>query len=217
MKARRWTRYTLRSALLLILVCAVFFNWIRIRIEAGRRQKEAVAGLRDSGASVHYNYEFDAAGNVTKQGRPSAPKWLREAVGDDTLVKVEVVEHLGGDEDEMEAGLSRLPELDRLGRLYLGGSKVVDKQLVYIGQVGDLNELYLEYTQITNDGLAHLVSLSNLQVLGLRDPKITDDAIPHLRKLTSLTKLDVTGTKISDKGLDELRQALPECTILREY
>lgn len=217
MKARRWTRYTLRSMLLLILVCAVLFTWIRIRIEAGRRQKETVAALRDSGASVHYKYEFDAAGNATKQGRPRAPKWLRDAVGDDALANVEVVEHLGGNEEEMEAVLRRLPELDSLGRLYLGGSKVTDKQLVYLGQVPGLRELYLEYTQITDQGLAHLGGLSSLQVLGLRDPKITNDAIPHLRKLTSLTKLDLTGTKISGKGLDELRQALPQCTILREY
>jgi transposase len=146
--ARRWTRYTLRSVMLLILVCAVLFTWIRIRIEAGRRQKEAVAALRDSGASVHYDYEYDAAKKRTKQRHASAPKWVRSAVGDDTLAKLDVVEHLGGTEEEMESGLSQLPKLRSLGRLYLGGSKVTDKQLLYIGQVADLRELYLEYTQI---------------------------------------------------------------------
>lgn len=217
MKACQWKRFTLRSAFLAILVCAVISMWVRLRMEAGRRQEDAVAGLRASGASVHYNHQYDAAGILNEQRQPSAPKWLRDSVGDDTFAKVESVQHLGGTEEEMEAGLSRLPELSSLGRLYLGGSQVTDKQLVYIGQVADLRELYLEYTQITDDGLAHLTGLSNLQILGLRDPKITDDVIPHLRKLTSLTKLDVTGTEISEKGLDELRQALPQCTILREY
>ena len=66
-------RFTLRSALLLIFVCGLIFTWTRVRIESVRRQKDAVAGLRDSGASVHYDYEFDAAGKVTKQGQPNAP------------------------------------------------------------------------------------------------------------------------------------------------
>jgi hypothetical protein len=65
---RRWLRFSLRG---LLLIVAIFCVWLGIKVNAARRQAEAVAAILKAGGTVNFDYQMIPAksGEWTCQSR----------------------------------------------------------------------------------------------------------------------------------------------------
>ncbi len=101
-------RFSVRTLLVLMLGVAI---WLGFIANAANRQKSAVAGLRQAGIAVHYDYQVEALtrseltfseghkarwlypSNFTNQvpTHPNAPSWLRRMTGDEYFQVVSTV------------------------------------------------------------------------------------------------------------------------------
>ncbi len=86
---RRRFQYRLRSLLILMTVICI---WLGIIVKRARDQQEAVEFIKENGATVTYDYQFDGTGNGNPNAMPPGPAWLRRIIGDDFFVNVIVVE-----------------------------------------------------------------------------------------------------------------------------
>src|SRR5688500_12704568 len=94
----RRIRWSLRSLLLSVLLCAVLLRAWLSYIDRYRVQRRAADALIKIGAFV--------------ETRPSGPKWIRAVVGDDKMVDVVRVELMLG--DFMDSDLAHLRDLPRV-------------------------------------------------------------------------------------------------------
>ena len=98
-KRRHWLRFSLRMLLVVITVLCV---WLGFKVNAARRQKEAVAAIFRDGGSVVFDYQMvPIAGepdlfDVDANALPSGQAWLRQLFGDDYFRNVVLVVFLGG-------------------------------------------------------------------------------------------------------------------------
>ena len=58
-RKRRWLRFGLRTMLVGVLFLCVFLGWLGLRMNDARKQKRAVALLRNAGGVVQYDFELD--------------------------------------------------------------------------------------------------------------------------------------------------------------
>jgi hypothetical protein len=80
---RRWLRYSLRSLLILTTVLCI---WLGIKVNQARRQKEAVARLKELGAEILYSHQRSESGrSFDPRKELDLPRWLRQLTGDDFL------------------------------------------------------------------------------------------------------------------------------------
>jgi hypothetical protein len=220
---RRWLRFSLRSLLILITVLSI---WLGVKVNQARRQKEAVAALRQLGATVYYSHQrrdtfpnsYDLANDL------SVPGWLRELAGDDFFQSAACVQVLGPVTDDALVHLAALPHLESL-KLSLGGAGVSDAglanlprpdRLVYClvdgTSVGDefvkrlagarrLETLSLGGTRVSEQGLRSLGELSELKSLALDNTPIGDAGLKALPGMPALETLQISGTRVTDAGL----------------
>ena len=93
---RRWFQFSLRTLFVLLTVLCV---WLAVTVNRARKQREAVAAIEAVGGMVLYEHQYD-------DSEPPGPKWLRELVGDEYFVSVDVVffvEATDADLEHMEA------------------------------------------------------------------------------------------------------------------
>jgi hypothetical protein len=78
--ARRRFRFvfSLRTLLLLFVVAAALFGWVRSKIAWVMRQRVAAEQLQHAGVSLEYQYGYAN----TPKGRQLGPYCLRAAIGD---------------------------------------------------------------------------------------------------------------------------------------
>ena len=122
-KRRRWLSYSLRTLFIAMTVIGVGLGW---KFERVRKQRRAVAAIKEVGGSVWYDYELDAAGNTIPNATPPGPASFRKLVGDDFFANVVRV-HLYG---TPVSDLSPLERLANLKELYLEGTQVTDLSLL---------------------------------------------------------------------------------------
>src|SRR5690606_28637527 len=80
-------RFRLRTFLIVVTIFCVWLGW---HIHGARRQREAVAAIRDAGGEVRYSYQVKYRQPST--GKSPIPQVLRRALGDDFFHSVVVVE-----------------------------------------------------------------------------------------------------------------------------
>jgi hypothetical protein len=92
----------------------------------------------------------------------------------------------------------------------LGGQAIADE-----AQPGQpVVSVSLGGTKVLDVQLVHLQRLSCLKLLDLRSTSVTDSGLVHLAGMTQLRKLDLRGTKVTAAGVARLRKALPEADII---
>ena len=201
-------------------------------IEKARKQREAVAWLRQSGASVEHDYEKDVGtsrdpavsliNSWSSAGRrydSNIPKLLgidfdsysevvlvylcNEQVSDITpLARLTSLKWLLLDSTQMR-DLTPLAGLTSLKRLGLRHTPVSD--VTPLAGLTSLTTLDLCFTQVSD--VTPLAGLTGLEVLGLADTQVSD--LRPLAGLTSLVALSLPGTQVTDvtplSGLTNLR------------
>lgn len=103
-----------------------------------------------------------------------------------------------------------------LERLEMPESKIIDKNLHYIGDFKRLKYLDLSYSWITDAGVATIGELPDLNFLGMAGcTKLTDKSVDSIAKFApNLTRLDLSYTPVGTAGYVKLKQ-LPHLTDLQ--
>ena len=213
-RKRRWLQFSLRTLLLLTLICAVAASWVAHRRDKKRGERDTVAAIRKVGALVYYDSEVeekDLAGRIVNPAGPRGPEWVRELVGNDffddpmcVAFNNPIPSQAIKVRDSAEVTLPLVGELSELKWLFLDSSNVTDTGLESLKRLRRLRWLSLEDANITDAGLPHLAELRKLEHLTLSGTKVTDAGLAHLAELKKLEFLKLDGTKITDAGLVNL-------------
>jgi hypothetical protein len=203
---RRW-QYSLRALFAMVFVVALLCSWLGVRMQAARRQREALAALADYGTIVKYDYQEQG------EDEPPGPEWLRRLLGEDFFASVRSVEFGHPDlikglgfsgelpvlRDDTLKNLESLPKLRSLSLSYQPG--ITDAGLVHLRGLQELEELDLSSTAVGDGGLEHLGQLAQLRNLHISATRVTDAGLAKIQGLTHLRVLSVSGKKITDRGL----------------
>ncbi len=203
---RRWTQFSLATMLAVVTVLCMGLSLVVVPAE---RQRRAVAAIEALGGRVQYVKPDQKATEAFP--RPFLRRWLPR----DYLDKVQDVDLLYVEDEELDAGLAHLHSLTALHGLSLMGTQITDAGLAHLQALTGLQTLDLRHTQITGAGLAHLQGLTGLQELDLGDTEVTDAGLAQLHALTGLQQVSLKGTQVTDAGLAQLRKALPNCQMTR--
>jgi hypothetical protein len=230
---RRWYQFTLRTLLVLVLLCAVACSWFAVKMNRARRQKEAVAAILNAGGEIGYDYQLDG-GLRTRGGEPPTPAWLRDLLGHDFFEDVVCVWLHKGMGDEVASRLGGLPKLERLhvwsspvtvaGLVHFKGltelhtltlvdAGIADAHLAHFSGLTELKYLYLSRNPLGDVGLPHLTGLAELVILDLTETDVSDAGLEHLKRLSKLRYLYLSRTRATPEGVEKLRDALPDCDI----
>ncbi len=215
----RLRRWTLASALLLIVVPAVvlFFLW-------GPRAR-AIRNLQDAGAVVEVMPPFmtdeynsvDITSDVKDPTLlpPLAPLSPLDSVGvasanitDDDLGRILT----GTDmyrlyiwETPLKGSfLSSLDSAKTMGTLVIRRTACEDRHLAHLKKLPELRTLLFSESPIGDEGLRHIGAVSQLEILHLTGTKITGSGLAHLKGLAGLELLLLDDTDVSDEGLAHL-------------
>ena len=220
---RGYLRFSVRGLVLLVLVIGVGLGWI---VRSAAIQREAVAAIRNAGASVSYDWEWKDGKDIPG-GELRAPRWLVDRMGVDYFGHVTAVSLPRA----TDAGIVQVARLTQLQQLIMHPSsmddvgvisffdvnrpRVTSAGLVHLKGLTDLLRLDVEGTGISDPGLAELTGLSKLSDLDLSFTDVTDAGLKHLLGLTKLCDLELDGTGVTEAGMKELKAALPRLSITR--
>ena len=186
----KWLRFSLRTLLVVMTVLCVWLGW---KVNAARRQKDAVEAITKAGGDVVFDYQIalnppgtPALFKVLPNALPPEPDWLRATIGDDYFRKVVAVnlQLRNGQPSIAESDLKRLtnlPDLIDVGlvrvRVVSDGSnlqrQINDADLETVGQLSRLRMLVVDHTDISGSGLSHLAKRKDLKFLNLSVTPIT--------------------------------------------
>ena len=213
-RERRWFQFSLRTLMIVTVVCAIGSARVAQKIERKHQEQAAVDAIRKLGGYAYYDYQVGADGRIAPRNEPSGPPWLRKLLGDSFFNEVEIVSLPPGPE-VTDAALDGLKELKQLRFISLRDTYVSDAGLASLKGSTQLNGLNLSRTKVTGAGLENLSDLPQLQSLELDGANINDAGVAALKRLTRLQWLYLSGTKVTDADLNQLRKSLPNCSISR--
>ena len=213
---RRWFRFSLRTLMFALTVLCV---WLGVKVNAARRQREAVQAILQAGGTVFYDYQtVPVSGapdsfNINSSATLPVPAWLRSIFGDDFFCNVIYVSFSNGLSPDLE--LDRLASLPALWRLQIRSNPIAaganpsrrslrDADLAALAKLSQLRELLLIRQEIEGPGLQALVGLKHLKQLSLARTLINDAGLEQVGKLTTLENVVLTPDRISDAGLHYL-------------
>jgi hypothetical protein len=152
----RWLRFSLRWALIITTVIAV---WLGLRASSAGRQRSAIAAVQAFGGGVTYDYQA-ATWKFDPHAVPHGASWLRVLLGPDwfdTVHGVGLYDANGAPDDEIAAALRGVPETRSL---QLDRSKAGAATLAAIGRMTSLRNLMMYRTAVDDPSLAHLTKLT---------------------------------------------------------
>lgn len=208
MSFRRFTRYSLRTMLLVLFALSVWFGWISVRVQ---NQRKAVESIQQGGGQVVYDYERDPADarKSIPNPEPPGPAWLRDLVGEDWFSDVIVVRLFDVDDES----LGQLAHLPKIRRMFLRGEEVTDIGLAHVASLDELEYLELDKLRVTDEGLVSLAGLDSLEYLCLRDVQMTDAGLSHFAELPALETLYLERTRATSEGVREFAHSKPAMSI----
>ena len=196
-------QFSIRSLMVLTVAVAVPCSWLAVKMKQAERQRKAVEAIAKMRGGVVYDWVVDAKGKPVPTPTPSAPPWLRRALGDDFFWKVKLV--FLNNSQVTDSELEHIKGFNQLQRLELNGTQVTDSGLEHLKGLSQLQWLTLDHTQVTDRGLEHLKGLSQLQTLLLDGTQVTDVGLERLKGLRQLQELSLNDTQITDEGVKKLK------------
>ncbi len=207
-------RFRLRTFLVLLTIFCVWLGW---HVHGVRRQREAVAAIREYGGFCYYDYQC-------KEGKPDhdseswAPKLALELLGDDffhSIVQVgfDYNARLRSGRDMHSLPTAEIGKLSKATVLFLEDYAIDDDDLRHLGRLTQLEVLAMEHgIGVTDEGVAHLSRLGKLKVLYIHNSETSDPALKCqlgdrslevFSRLPQLSTLRVWGT-FTDEGVSHL-------------
>ena len=211
---RRWLRFSLRAALLLVAALGVSLG---ATLHQVRKQGRAVAALEKLGCNIGY----------AEQGLGTFEQQLRKVFGERewrnvVAVGVENVRFNDADMDHID-GLAHLSDLSvsrtqvtdaalayvkglKLWHLGLAETQITDERVGgNPSELETLKTLSLRQTRVTDAGASRISEDStHLDHLFLDDTRVSDAGMVDLAELTNLKGLSLDGTQVTDRGLMHL-------------
>jgi hypothetical protein len=184
----RWRQFSLRSLLLLILLCGVGLGLWSICIEPYRRQQRLVEQIAE------------LKGVATTEAVPTS--WS-SIFGEGFFINIVSIRAPRTQIDD--AWMAHLRDTPRLRELILNWTPIGDAGLAHIARLKDLQSLWLNGTKATDAGLIPVQGLRKLEWLSLADTKVTDQGLASLANLNRLKQLDLRGCPIGDAGMRHIQ------------
>jgi hypothetical protein len=243
LRKRRWLTFSLRGALLLLAILAVF---LAREVSRVRTERRVARQIRDLGGDVFPGYRDDESGKPKGFVPTGVPKWLIDFVGEDYFLTIVTVNfddvptkphtvHASQATDEVLALLKETPNVREL--LLRRNEQLTDASLNHASGLTKLRVLAADYTSITGSGFSRLApdnleilsldytpfddeglrivsSFPKLQILLIRHTKVTEEGLSLLASMKSLVKIDLRGNDLPNEACESLERALPGCRIL---
>lgn len=209
-KFTRWLRFSLRTLLLAMTVLCI---WLGMKVNAARRQEEAVKAILSLHGSVFYDYEMvpmpgqpdhlspysvlSTLSRIPALGMGPAPKeppvppgpaWLRTLLGEKYFRNVYQVSFGGQLHESDLAQFKKLPAL----------------RVLYFGRCEIIGERPSIWRRFNDSDLGFLDSLRQLKELGLGSIGINGSGLAPLLKMKQLTRLNFRGSQINDSGMEHI-------------
>jgi len=197
---RRW-QFGLRTFFLGILVIAIGCGWFAMKLQSARKQRMAVATIREWGGDIDYSTS-------------PAPDWLMRLLGEDFFCSVTKV-HVDRAVYASDAELAVLEPLTDVDCLYANRMSISDASLAHFRGMTKLGYLYLNRACITDAGLKDIATFSLLRELDLSKTPISDAGLPKLKALKQLKLLNLRNTNVTSAGVAELKESLPELIVIK--
>jgi hypothetical protein len=216
---RRRFQFSLRTALLLMLLASLFFAGLAWRRNRAERQRKIVAELRELGATVEYRYFTLWPKDYAVLPMPNEEffvcAWLRRCFGDDFLYDVDRVWYYGQapvPKEKARPMIELVKKLPRVRSLLLDGDSVLREDLEELPFLETMEILDLGSSTVphggqrSDDDLIPLERAIRLKHLSLRYQPIGNAGLAHLRNCRQLRHLLLLGTSVGDDGLKHLRE-----------
>jgi len=198
---RRWYQFGLRTFFLGILVIAIGCGWFGAKLQSARKQRMAVATIREWGGDIDYSTS-------------PAPDWLMRRLGEDFFCTVTKV-HVDKAVSASDAELAELEPLTDVDCLYANRMSITDASLAHFKRMTKLQYLYLGRACITDAGLKDIAAFPLLRELDLSKTQISDAGLQCLAGLRQLTLLNLRSTNVTAAGVAKLKEALPELMVIK--
>ncbi|MEX1028317.1 MAG: hypothetical protein WD049_10005 [Candidatus Paceibacterota bacterium] len=211
-RRRRLTRFSLRTALVVTTVLAV---WLGMHMNSVRKQRAAIEAVQRHGGEFAYDYKVTDDLLYAVNGEPAVPVWLLDIFGRDHFHDVvwmatkESDDGVGNqsESDELFLYVDRFPKLKGLT---LRSSEANAKWLKYASQRESLRALEVwGSVDLSECGISHPANFNKLERLDIVIAQVTGDFLhelsgkPHLRRL-SFMYCELAGN--GAKHLQELTQ-----------
>ncbi len=212
-------RLSLRAFMVLVLVAGAVLGW---KANRARAQRRAVAAIRAVNGNVAYDFQYTGDDVLTPKPfspskGPSAPKWLRNLLGDEYFQEVTMVTFRSPVSDDI---LPSIATLDHLVQLSLTGEEIGDPAMTQVAKLPRLKSLTLARSSVTDAGLTHLAAARRLQRLAIHGAAgVTDAGMTSLAGLPDLRSVEIfLAPNLTARGLKNLgpRLAGLETLILYE-
>jgi hypothetical protein len=229
-RPRRWLRYRLRSAFLLVTLVAIAAAWVGTHVRRCHREEQAIEQLLSSkngitldilyaspfdrtiGLQSPEQHRFGRSESWTVNTFRCGPAWLTRLLGVDIFKTVTFLQCAGapGRPNTVRYGGDRGQPIRVIQREFASG--IHDEDMPLIGHLVHLRQLTLTTSAVTNKGLAELKPLKRLQMLYLKNTAVTDNGLAVLAELPDLQELDLDSTDVTDKCV----LALSACNKLKK-
>lgn len=182
-KPIRWTHFSLKALLGLVLIACILLGWTSIIAQNARERRIAVNQIEELGGYVRHAHQWNPSRDAYEPAmrNPPGPWLVRKILGDDAFFQV------------TEVSIYETINLK-------------DDDLTVLRHLPNIEEISLTLVPVTGAGIKHLTELDRLRVLNLSMTYVDDDAIPFLRQISSLRHLDLSSTSITDAGVRQLEE-----------
>jgi hypothetical protein len=209
---RRWYQFSLKTLLVLMVLCSLVLGAFSWRLQRAHRQARAVAALRSLGCEVGYEIIEPRVTGGFKRRKKQDPwllnipiKWL----GEDFFYDVYGVTARGeqpGSPDEVKRFWQEVATFPALDYLTLEEKWIDHDGWKLLANSQSVRHLYLDSNRLGDEDFAVFGTMLNLQELlwwGV-SKKITDAGVANLDELTELQSLTLSNTEITDAAAPHL-------------
>jgi Leucine-rich repeat (LRR) protein len=211
---RRWLRYGLRSALILVTIVAIAATWLGSHVRRCHREIRALERLLTANANTRMDVGYSNPFAINKTDAPDGgwgrtaenfiggPKWLTRVLGVDIFRTVTGLSYYGVPGSAFHYGRSDQWMIHVTSREY--ATKIGEQDIRSFAQLSNLRSLYLHAIPIADNGLAEFQQLKDLRSLQLQATAITDAGPSVLAELPELQELNLDSSDVTDAGMKSI-------------
>jgi hypothetical protein len=193
---RKFLRFSLRTAFLLVTLLCIWCAFLGYRYRA---QRSAANTIEQLGGFVAW--------------KEPGPKWLKNLIGHDPFAYVWEAGFVGVP-IEAEA-LSSFRQLYALHRVAIAQNKSFSGDgLQHLTGLDHLRSIYLYEVPVTDEGLKNLPSLAKLEELYILATRVSDKCTEQLEKLRTVKVIQLGSEQLTEAAVRDLGKRLPNAKVV---